>query len=383
MKEEDEKRQNLGQQQNADKFIKEMLSKAKLREEERLAEREQYKYELSLLQAKDNPKNSSGIMTDRGIEKGKSSRSEKSDSKGNPYKTSPYSSQKKIEGLKIIKEAESDSRYSRQSSILVKKESGLGKYGCRRASTKLQRPLSVAREELNFENQDEDIDLLLNTLRNHLDRLYKDRTFLKDLYKVGELCSITPEPLQEGILSKKLEHLKTIADEIYIRFYKTQKYVQLLQTRIQDYKLVKEDAGPNKNQLPTVEPVFASRFEEADQDGNYYDMDDWKIPQPIDKIWADPSFPVEEWAENPPKFKKGFNSRFTRINMKDINPEDKKLDDYFNRKQVIACTSRGVITQPIRHIIEAQVQKLELEEEKRPSSLYCIFDKQGRPASIR
>ena len=234
-----------------------------------------------------------------------------------------------------------------------------------------------------FEEQDDDVDLILNSLRTTLDTMYKDRTFLKELYKdpvLFKLAEASPADYKAG---EKIEALKVLADELYKKFYKSAKYIRLMRDKVKGFKAVRAIIGSITNQLPVAPAILASRYEEADERGHFYDREElFQATEELDQRWDDPNFTMDDWIKEPPKFKKGFNSKFTKINMKDINPNNKKLDDYFNRKQVVQCTARNIITQPVRDILTAQLDELNLEEEKVPRSVYCVFDKDGRLSSL-
>lgn len=223
------------------------------------------------------------------------------------------------------------------------------------------------------------MDLILNSLRATLDLLYSDRSFLKDLYKEGRLFEASFSNDAEDKTAKKIENLKLMADDIYRRFYRSSKYSKLVKEKVAAFKEVRKVVGKDTNRLPVTPLQMVSRYLEPDDRGHYYDKDDiFKPPLQTDQQWSDPNFALDDWAFKPPSFKKGFNSKFTRINMKDVNPSDKKLDDYFNRKQIVDCTARNIITQPLREIMSSQLADLNLEEEKVPRSVYCVFDKDGR-----
>ena len=69
------------------------------------------------------------------------------------------------------------------------------------------------------------------------------------------------------------------------------------------------EVGRNNRQLPAPPPVLLSRYEIPDDFGNYYDAEElFKPNEVVDKVWDDPNFEDDQWADKPPKFKKGFNS---------------------------------------------------------------------------
>lgn len=376
IKKEDENRVNFQNDANADKFIQQMIEKAQSREIERRSAMDNYKNEISILNGQKDQLSLKESTKEKSTMKAKTHR----DYNEGPYKMSNKSSSKNMFGLRTIKESEADSMaISRRSSVFGMRRQSIIKNRAdhsRRDSVSF-RPRAKKDNGLNFEDEDEDIDLILNTLRGVLDELYNDRQFLKNLYRHGDLCSVPKEPVSSEALSQHIERLKSSADQLYAKFYRTRKYVKMVRNKVDGYRVTKMMAGLIHNQMPVVESVPVFRFKEADDEGNFYDVEDLHRLAEKDTKWSDPEFPVEEWASKMPKFKKGFNSKFSRINMKDINPAEKKLDDYFNRKQVMACTARGIITQPVKDIINGQTEQLNLKEEKKPSSMYCIFDQQG------
>ena len=373
IKKADENKINFSNDPNADKYIKDMIEKAQVKQDERRIAMENFKNDISII----NSKKEKNFFR---VSHSKTSRNEKTEKNHTgPYKMSAMSSSKNAVGLKVIRESESDNIInSRGSSI----------FRLRRKSTLRGRPdnlkgdrefkkLKPKKDEIDFVKDDNDVDLILNTLKDTLDELYNDRAFLKNLYNHRDLCRVPNESSSSEALSKHIDNLKISADQLYAQFFRTKKYIKMVRQKVDGYKVTKMMAGLIENQIPAAELASVFRFKEIDDYGNYYDVEDVHKYSEKDSKWSDPNFPAENWAFEMPKFKKGFNSKFSRINMKDINPEDKKLDDYFNRKQVMACTTRGLITQPIKNIIQGQTDELEIKEEKKPSSMYCIFDKTG------
>lgn len=336
---------------NDKKFINEMLDKLKAREEEKKA------VPPPLCSVKDSRRQSVRLSS-----QGKPAY------RGHPYNmTSQFSSLKVGKHLAAIKE-NNNTTSSASIAEPVRKDSAL----------------RLRKESLNFEQDDEDIDLILNSLRATLDQLYSDRDFLKDLYREGRLFALSDIDSMDDKAKKKIEALRVMTDELYQRFYKSAKYTKLMKSKVAKYKDIRKEVGPSSLKLPTAEVELISRYQEPDDRGNYFDREDLFKPSPAaDSAWNDPDFKAEAWAVKAPAFKKGFNSKFTRVNTKDINPAEKKLEDYFNRKQIVECTARNIITQPIKDIMGGQLADLQLQEERMPISAYCVFDKDGRLKSRR
>ena len=245
------------------------------------------------------------------------------------------------------------------------------------------------------DSEDEtDIDQVLAKLKLALERVYNLPNLLKDL---TNQTAIYKDPLLDALSNqaslKKVQELKSEADQLYRRFFKSKKYLRLLAIKVSEY--IEE-----QSRLLPVDPKKARDTANASGVGsqgnlsvsNVGNISKEHIPagtvektfltgagvqQPVrPKMLSMESLTHSKMMEKASGM--GSKSKIDKINLKDLLQQEKKIEEFQKRKQIVNSTSRNIITQPLRDVLKKQIQPLELVEEKAPSRIGCVFNSNGR-----
>ena len=205
----------------------------------------------------------------------------------------------------------------------------------------------------------------LKQLRKTLNQMYGDKNMVEVLCSTSPLLKLEGEKAIEKKARLRIEELKRITDGIYEKFFNTRRFVSLLKSKIDDYRM---ESGEIQKLLPIDTAAIMRILEKSSFD----DQDDLSSPT-LKRILRTQDRTDEIF------FKKGINNRFKSINFKNINPVEKELEDYFNKKQILSCIDRKIVMQPIKSILYDSIGPLEYVKESKPLSKECVYDVRGRP----
>ena len=208
----------------------------------------------------------------------------------------------------------------------------------------------------------ESLKAFISELKTNLFELYRDKQVVQRLCDLSPLLGIQAEDEKERRIREKVEELKKRTDAIYQKFFHSRKYLKLMKDRVEEHRIETNDYV---KLLPIDISGILALLEKANRQlaGSQSQL---MLTQPTD-------LHSHLGDDQEVVFKKGVNNKFNKLNLKSINPPDKQLDDYFNKKQVLNCIDRHILIEPIREVIKDQMSPLSLVKETKPLDKECVF----------
>lgn len=207
----------------------------------------------------------------------------------------------------------------------------------------------------------ESLKAFVSELRSNLFELYKDKQVVQRLCDLSPLLGLAEESEKERSIREKVEELKAKTDGIYEKFFHSRKYLQMMRNRVEQYRIETNDYV---KLLPIDLSGILALLEKANSLAAHT-PNTVMLTQPKDLPRPDDDAEVV--------FKKGVNNKFNKLNLKNINPQEKQLDDYFNKKQILNCIDRHMLIEPIREVMSEQMSPLQLVRESKPLDKDCVF----------
>lgn len=266
---------------------------------------------------------------------------------------------------------------------------------------KLAFPMSIP-EVLSQDPEDsqeaEEIDDVLQNLKKSLEQVYSLPKLLKDL---TTHATIYKDPLLDSLTNQtslqKVQELKREADQLYRRFFKSKKYLRLLAIKVGEYieeQRLLQPVDPKKAR----DNLSQSDHQHTGSNGNLstskIDIHNAGMPlaqSAIGKTFmtgvglqqqSRPNMLSMESLSQSKAMEKAAGvtskSKMNKINLKDLLQQEKKMEEFQKRKQIVNSTSRNIITQPLREVLKKQILPLEIATEKQPNRAICAFNKTGR-----